>query len=322
MYQRTFTRFAICAISMSAILLFSLLPEAIAQQALQQRGLQQQGSVGTERQGKFVEPLANKDLEQLRGYRSEEIGPGWTIEGKHLVCDGSDGGDIMTKETYSDFELQVDWRIEEGGNSGIMFRVTTGDEAPYMSGPEFQILDDEAHADGSSELTSAGALYGLYPATGKKPRAAGTWNKSRIIVEGNKITHFLNGTKVVDAEIGSDDWNKRLAESKFKDWEKFAKATEGHICFQDHGDPVRFRNIRIKRLDQSEDNTKVSAPRRKKNMLSGRTGRAADVDAADEDAPDSRSRGKKSEEKDDDGGQGAQAEGSSSGGLNKSDIDK
>ncbi len=135
---------------MFAILQFSWVPEAAAQRSLGRPNTKTSGKLS-----KFVEPLANKDLEQFRGYASEEIGPGWTIEGKHLVYDGSGGGDIMTKETYSDFELQVDWQIQEGGNSGIMFRVTTGDDAPYMSGPEFQILDDEAHADGKSELTSA-----------------------------------------------------------------------------------------------------------------------------------------------------------------------
>lgn len=254
MYQLSFTRVAVCAISMFAVLQFSLAPEAAAQRSSSMK------IEGKEKQGKFVEPLANRDLEHFRGYVSEEIGPGWSIEGKHLVFDGSGGGDIMTKKTFEDFELQVEWKIQEGGNSGIMFRVTTGDEAPYMSGPEFQILDDEAHSDGKTELSSAGALYGLYPASGKKLRGAGKWNKSRIIVEGNKITHHLNGKKVVEAEIDSDDWNKRLAESKFKDWEKFAKASSGHICFQDHGDPVRFRNIRIKSLGEMAESTEVSDP--------------------------------------------------------------
>ena len=253
MKQLPITRVAICAISMFALLQFWLVPEASAQ--LQKQMLE--GPIGLDKGGKFVELLANRDMQHFRGYASEEIGPGWSIEGKHLVYDGSGGGDIMTKETYGDFELQVEWKVEEGGNSGIMFRVTTGDDAPYVSGPEFQILDDEAHSDGGSELTSAGALYGLYPATGKKVRGAGKWNKSRIIVKGNNITHYLNNKKVVEAEIGSEDWNKRLAESKFKDWEKFAAATNGHICFQDHGDPVRFRNIRIKSMGEM---TEVSDP--------------------------------------------------------------
>lgn len=252
MFQLSFTRIAVFAISMFAVLQFSLVPEAAAQRSFKRKGSEGFG------QAKFTELLANRDLEHFRGYASEEIGPGWSIEGKHLVYDGSGGGDIMTKKTYEDFELQVEWQVQEAGNSGIMFRVTTGDEAPYMSGPEFQILDDEAHADGSSELTSAGALYGLYPAAGKKLRDTGKWNKSRIIVKGDKVTHYLNNTKVVEAEIGSEDWNKRLAESKFKDWEKFAKSSTGHICFQDHGDPVRFRNIRIKSLSEEAESTEVS----------------------------------------------------------------
>ena len=184
--------------------------------------------------GKFEEPLSKRNLDQFRGYESEEVPDCWVIEGKHLVFKGEGKGDIMTKSTYEDFELQVEWRIEEGGNSGIMFWVNTGDAKPYMSGPELQILDDDKHGDGKSELTSAGALYGLYPATDKSLRKPGSFNKSRIIVEANKLTHYLNGKKVVEAEIGSEDWNKRLAESKFKDWEKFAKVPKGHICFQNH----------------------------------------------------------------------------------------
>ena len=321
MMQRSSARIALCAISVFAILQFSWVPEAEAQ-----RGFGRPSATTDGKLSKFVEPLANKDLEQFRGYVSEEIGPGWTIEGKHLVYDGSGGGDIMTKETYSDFELQVDWQIQEGGNSGIMFRVTTGDDAPYMSGPEFQILDDETHADGKSELTSAGALYGLYPATGKKARAAGTWNKSRIIVEGNKITHYLNGTKVVEAEIGSEDWNKRLAESKFKDWEKFAKASSGHICFQDHGDPVRFRNIRIKPLGESSNVTEASGSRDEAGRgAPGRGGQRSSPGGA----PNSRSDGRGSRNDRgagldggiDSRGRSSQGGGNDSG-VNNSDIDK
>jgi hypothetical protein len=201
---------------------------------------------------KFATLLETKDLSHFRGYKTEEIPDGWQLEGKALTFGGKGNDDIITKETFTDFELQVEWSIEKGGNSGIMFRVTLGDDAPYYSGPEFQILDDDNAGDGKSELTSAGALYGLYPATEKKLSPVGKWNKSRIIVNGNKFTHFLNGVKVVDVEADSDDWNERLAKSKFKDWEKFNKSNEGHIAFQNHGSPVKFRNIRIKRLGGDE----------------------------------------------------------------------
>ena len=198
---------------------------------------------------KFEELLDSKDLSAFRGYASEEIGDGWSIDGRYLYFDGSsDCGDIITKEEYSDFELQFEFKVSEGGNSGVMYRVSLGDTAPYMSGPEYQVLDDANHDDGKNEVTSAGSLYALYAPKDKKTKDAGAWNQAKIKVVGNKITHYLNKVKVVEVEIGSEDWNSRLGESKFKDWEKFAKNAKGHIAFQDHGDEVWYRKIRIKRL--------------------------------------------------------------------------
>lgn len=207
----------------------------------------------TKKAGKFMELLAEKDLSMFRGYKQEEIGAGWSIDGKYLHFDGSGGGDIVTKDTFKDFDLQFEWKISEGGNSGVMYRVSLGDNAPYISGPEYQILDDEAHADGKNPQTSAGSLYALYAPEEDKTKPAGTWNKSRIVVENNKVTHYLNNAKVVEFELGSDDWNERVAESKFKSWEKFGKNEEGHIAFQDHGNEVWYRNIRIKPLDSGEE---------------------------------------------------------------------
>ncbi len=252
-----------CSALCVAVVQFAVLADANAQQRLGGGGgpgvigppvVESVGEPGEKAKPKFEELLENKDLVPFRGYKSEEIPASWKIDGKYLVCDGS-GGDLMTKETYGDFELQVDWKIEKGGNSGIMFHVTTGDDAPYMSGPEIQILDDENHADGKSDLTSAGALYGLYPAEGKELRPVGSWNKSRIKVEGDNLVHYLNNDKVLDIDMSSDDFKKRLSESKFKDWPNFAKSKTGHICFQDHGNQVSFRNIRIKRLGDGDDDS-------------------------------------------------------------------
>ena len=154
----------------------------------------------------------------------------------------------MTVGTYGNFELKLSWKVSPGGNSGIMYRVRTGDGAPYMSGPEYQVLDDASHADGQSELTSAGALYALYPARRGVVRPAGEWNETRIVVNGNHVEHWLNGEKLVECEMWGDDWNQRFNDSKFKGWPQFAKSTEGHIALQDHGDEVWYRNIEIRRL--------------------------------------------------------------------------
>ena len=151
----------------------------------------------------------------------------------------------MTREEFDDFTLELDWKISSGGNSGIMYRVATGDTAPYYSGPEYQILDSSRHADGKSRLTSAGALYGLYPSPADCEKPAGEWNSAKIVVQGKHIEHWLNGRKIVDCEIGSDDWARRVAQSKFATWEKFGKMARGHIVLQDHGDQVWYRNIRI-----------------------------------------------------------------------------
>lgn len=190
------------------------------------------------------------DLSQWRGYGDEKVGAGWKIVDGTLMFDGeSGGGDIVTKESYDNFELTFEWKVSKAANSGIMYRVSLGDPAPYFSGPEFQILDDSAHGDGKNELTSAGALYAMYAPQGKSLKEVGQWNTAKIVLNGNHVEHWLNGTQVVEAELHSDDWNEKLAASKFRNWKKFGKNESGHIAFQDHGDQVWYRNIRIKRIE-------------------------------------------------------------------------
>ena len=260
-------RSPICSLACATFLVLGVLQEANAQGKFANGGGQmKQGKPDGDRDGlsdgftggttgkaRFVDLLDSRDLRQFRGYKSEEIGEGWSLDGRDLYFDGSGGGDLITRQTYGDFDLQVEWKVAVGANSGIMWRVSLGDNAPYMSGPEYQILDDNEHADGANELTSAGSLYGMFPAKdrdgNKTLREVGTWNKTRITVVGNRVTYYLNLKKVLETEIGSPEWNEQLGKSKFKDWDKFAKNRGGHIAFQDHGNEVWFRNIRIKRLD-------------------------------------------------------------------------
>lgn len=182
-----------------------------------------------------------------RGFRADSFPAGWRIVDGALTRVG-DGGDIITREQFGDFELELEWRVAPNGNSGIMYRVTEADSATYRTGPEMQILDDAGHPDGANRLTSAGSAYGFYAAPAGIVRPAGAWNAVRIVARGNHIEHWLNGVKVVDYELGSADWEAKLKASKFIQWPGYGRARRGHIALQDHGDTVAFRNIRIREL--------------------------------------------------------------------------
>lgn len=191
-------------------------------------------------------PLFNgTSLQGWRSFKTQTPPAGWSIVDGMLVRTGR-GGDIMTVDQFGDFELELDWKVQPGGNSGVIYRIVEEGNATYMSGLEMQVLDDSKHRDGGNPLTSAGALYGLYPAPRGIVKPAGEWNAARLVVKGQRVEHWLNGTKVVDAELWSPDFSERHAKSKFKEWPMFAKATRGHLALQDHGDTVYYRNVRIR----------------------------------------------------------------------------
>ncbi len=196
-----------------------------------------------------VTAVRQLELSDFRGYTSEEVGAGWSMADGVLHFNGNKCGDLVTKQQFGNFVLEFEWKISEAGNSGVMYRVSLGDKKPYKSGPEFQVLDDAKHKDGKLESHRAGALYALYAPKNKNLNPVGEWNSSKIVLNGNSVQHWLNGKNVVEAELGSQEWNKKVNASKFKTWEKFGKNKKGHLCFQDHGDPVWYRNITIKSLD-------------------------------------------------------------------------
>lgn len=189
------------------------------------------------------------DPASWRGYLKQDLPAGWQFA-DGVLSRVAQAGDIVTRETFENFELQLEWQVQTGGNSGIFFGVKEDPSLPavYYSGPEFQILDNSAHQDGLDPLTSAGANYAVHFPVRDVTREAGEWNRARIIVNGTHVEHWLNGTKVVDYELGSNDWARRVAKSKFRDWPAYGQTRNGHIALQDHGDPVAFRNIRIRRL--------------------------------------------------------------------------
>jgi hypothetical protein len=184
-----------------------------------------------------------------RGYHSDSMPSGWQVVDGALTRVG-EGGDIITREQFADFELSLDWMIGPGGNSGIMYRVTEEYDYSYKSGPEMQVLDDAGHPDGQSRLTAAGSDYALYPSPAGVVKPAGQWNQVRILVDGNHVEHWLNGTRVVEYDLGSADWAARVKASKFAEWPDYGLAKTGHIALQDHGHRVAFRNIKIRAVPQ------------------------------------------------------------------------
>jgi hypothetical protein len=174
---------------------------------------------------------------------------GWQVQDGSIVRVAGPGvGDLVTDATYANFDLKLDWKVAPGGNSGIIYRVDDSGDATYMTGPEMQVLDDERHLDGKSELTSAGAVYGLYPAPRGVARPAGEWNEARILANGNHVEHWLNGRRIAQYELGSPEWTQKVAASKFDAWKGYGRSPRGRIALQDHGDVVSFRNIRIRVL--------------------------------------------------------------------------
>ena len=157
--------------------------------------------------------------------------------------------DIITKDTYKNFELQVDWKVGRGGNAGIFYRGTEEYDAIYWSAPEYQLLDDANAPDGQKRLTAAAAAYGLYAAPEGIVHAFDEWNTTRIVVNGAHVEHWLNGKRVVEYELWSPDWKAKVAASKFVKFPNYGLARKGYIGIQgDHPGTLALRNIRIREL--------------------------------------------------------------------------
>ncbi|ETN94562.1 3-keto-disaccharide hydrolase [Zhouia amylolytica] len=190
-----------------------------------------------------------------RGYLKEEMPSQWSIEDKAMVfTPGKNGGNnIITKEKFKNFELSLEWKISEGGNSGIFWGVYEDPKFPeaYQTGPEIQVLDDERHPDAKNGTThQAGSLYDMIAPSEKVVKPAGEWNTCvlKINHETNAGSITLNGTEIVTFPVHGPKWDVMVENSKFKGWEGFGKYQTGHIGLQDHGDKVWYRNIKIKPL--------------------------------------------------------------------------
>lgn len=182
-----------------------------------------------------------------RGYKTEAPGEGWKVIDGVLVLKGK-AGDLVTAEEFGDFDLELEWKVAEATNSGVIYRVGLGDNAPFITGPEYQVLDNLKAEDNKKDTHLAGSLYDLAGPAKDFTRPVGEWNSARIRVQGWHVEHWLNGEKVVDVDLESPAGKALMAASKFKDWPKFATLKRGHIALQDHGHLVSFRNIRIREL--------------------------------------------------------------------------
>lgn len=193
-----------------------------------------------------------KSLAGWRGYRQPDASKTrWKVENGMLAVDPGDGKDtrgqrdLITTNTYDNFDLSFEWKVSPGGNSGVKYFVL--EDRDSAIGHEYQVIDDEKHADakiGAHRQTAA--FYDVLPAANRPLKPAGEFNQSRIVVNGNHVEHWLNGTRVLEYELGSPALLAAIEKSKFKGIERFGKPQKGHILLQDHGDRVWYRSVRIR----------------------------------------------------------------------------
>ena len=183
------------------------------------------------------------------GYKQKTMPEGWRVVDGALTRVGK-GGDIVSDQEFENFELTLEWKIPPGGNSGVFYRVVERDEDTemWMAAPEYQLIDDRGYPDPLKPTQKTAANYDLQPPGRDATKPAGTWNTTRILVNGAHVEHWLNGQLIVSYDLWTDEWTKLVAVSKFKDHPQYARARKGRIGLQDHGDAASFRNIRIREL--------------------------------------------------------------------------
>lgn len=198
-----------------------------------------------------------RDLSGWRPFRNAPNNS-WEVVDGVLHCKGYQAGaphlrgDLITENQYENFDLTLEWKISPQGNSGIMFRVSEAFGQTYATGPEYQLIDDEGYPGELKPENKTACNYDLHVATDKVLRPAGEWNEARLRVNGHLVSHFLNGQKVLEYELHSEDWKTRVANSKWKDFPGYGTEKKGHIALQDHGNEVWFRNIRLTVLPAQE----------------------------------------------------------------------
>lgn len=194
----------------------------------------------------------------FRGYGRDDMPESWVVVDGELTLQteggNMDGGDIVTVGEFTDFELTFDFRVGPQGNSGVFYRVQEAEGAGlWQVAAEYQVLDDPAYIEmGTMDMTNhlTGDNYALHTAEVRPLNPTGEWNSGRIVVEGNRVEHWLNGERTVQYELYSEDWEARMRASKFSVEPHYARAPSGSIGFQDHGTPVWYRNLKVRRLGE------------------------------------------------------------------------
>ena len=197
-----------------------------------------------------------EDMSQWRNFKRQDVNEKWVVEDGTMKLTGKGGGDIMTRQAFTNFDLRLEWNISEGGNSGIFILVDEEGKHIYSHAPEIQILDNERHPDRKLDTRRSGSLYDMVAAHPSSQKPAGQWNKVRILFRDGFLQVWQNDVKTVNVTIGDGTWNTLFEASKFSggpiawvsDFEGFAEARSGHIGLQDHSDPVAFRNLKIRPL--------------------------------------------------------------------------
>ena len=186
-------------------------------------------------------------------YQQKQTG-NWSAQNGVLHCAGSGDNttathaDLVTNDTFQNFELSIDWKISPKGNSGILYMVQETMPSSYQTGPEYQIIDDLNFPEKIEDWQKTGANYAMNTAPTAKPSPVGEWNHTRIVVNNGHVGHWLNGDKIVEYELWSDDWKARKAAGKWKDAPEYGMHKTGHIALQDHGSEAWFKDIKIRRL--------------------------------------------------------------------------
>jgi len=204
----------------------------------------------------FVSIFDGKTTNGWHTYGKSEAGKAWEVVDGALYLnvkdkDKADRGDLVTDNEYENYHLKLEWKISEGGNSGVIFNVQEDKakyNATYSTGPEMQVLDNDKHADGKIHKHRTSDLYDLIAASSEPVKPVGEWNQAEIISNKGKLEFILNGVQVVSTTMFDDNWKKLIAGSKFASWPGFGTFSKGKIALQDHNDAVWYRNIRIKEL--------------------------------------------------------------------------